>query len=399
MADSDREDAPAGAQPGRRRKREAGHSSKSKRRAERGSSSDGVSDDSDLGQDNWTMLGDVWPVEQRPEYLRVKKNVNRRDFGQLLQFEKLFRERRKLEGKSDAMFGDDEAPPSKKFKAGRDNRLTEFHEASFQRLPVATQAAYWNLVPRRREHVYRAIPLQQCGAENQVNEMAVIRMHDRRAPVTLKMFFAKNYSRRPVQSAEAVDGDWESPIKLRALQEALLNHAAVSRSLWPMDFTPDVIGRILVVNNWGGAAGSEAARTGLIATFFDWLMVENAASAAKGLPPADYRRAKEIWERAVESAGIGHGDRSNKTDGADGDGKDKKKTTRGGGGGGASVQAQPRVAGMFVCYKFNDSQGCQRTPQGQGCKLATGQVFVHACTAKKTDGSWCLGNHSRQQHK
>ena len=366
---------------------------KNKKKRRSPSSSDDNSSASDVEQDNWTMLADVWPVDQRPDYLRVRKNVNKRDFGQLLQFEKLFRERRKLEGKTDALFGDDGAPPTKKYKEGKDNRMTKFHDASFLRLPLAEPAAYWGSVPKRRDHVYRAIPLQHCGAENQVNEVAIIRMHDRRTPVTLKMFHGRNYSRRPLQSAEAVDGDWETPPKLRALQEAILNFTAVSQSLWPMDFTPVIVSRVLVMNNWGAAAGPDTARAALVAKFFDWLMVDNAANAAKGKPPADYRRAKEIWERAAKSAGPG--DRHHGR--ADNSSNDRKRPQRPAGS--APQTAQPQVGGLFVCYKFNEQSGCQRTKQGQGCRIATGQVFVHACSAVKADGTWCLAHHSKTQHK
>ncbi len=120
-------------QEGRKRHKRGNHA---RRRREAVSDSESVSEN-DCGQDNWTMLADVWPVEQRPDYLRVRSNVNKRDFGQLLQFEKLFRERRKIEGRADNLFGEDAAPPAKKFKAAKDDRMEKFHEASFLRLPLA----------------------------------------------------------------------------------------------------------------------------------------------------------------------------------------------------------------------------------------------------------------------
>ncbi len=92
-------------QEGRKRHKKGRHA---RRRREAVSNSESVSEN-DCGQDNWTMLADVWPVEQRPDYLRVRSNVNKRDFGQLLQFEKLFRERRKIEGRADNLFGEDAA--------------------------------------------------------------------------------------------------------------------------------------------------------------------------------------------------------------------------------------------------------------------------------------------------
>ena len=166
-----------------------------------------------------------------------------------------------------------------------------------------------------------------------------------------------------------------------------------------MDYTPDVIARVLVANSWGATAGHDAAKAIVIGKFFDWLMIENAASAAKKKPPADYRRAKEIWARALESAGpsqehASFQQRAGGSQGGHGQPKKQFQPQRPG-----IVRAQPQVGGLYVCYAFNDLAGCQRPKQGQGCRLTNGQVFIHACTARKANGEWCLANHSRQQHK
>ncbi len=132
-------------------------------------------------------------------------------------------------------------------------------------------------------------------------------------------------------------------------------------------------------------------------------MIENAASAAKKKPPADFRRAKEIWASALESVGhsqeaTGFQPRAANTHGGYGQPRrpNQPVATRPGPG---MVRPQPQIGGLFVCYAFNDQAGCQRPKQGQGCRMANGQVFVHACTARKANGEWCLNGHSRQQHK
>jgi hypothetical protein len=52
---------------------------------------------------------------------------------------------------------------------------------------------------------------------------------------------------------------------------------------------------------------------------------------------------------------------------------------------------------FFVCYRFNEKNGCDRQLQGQGCKGPKGQVFVHACTFVKQSGEYCLRYHIKLQ--
>lgn len=360
--------------------------------------------------DNWAMLADLWPEEQRPKYLQNREKVNRMTMGKLMQFQTLYHEREKWMGKGSQVFGADPKLPMKKFREQRDNREDKIHEASLLRLPVAEPEDYWSLVPLKREPIYRNIPLKHCGGENLVNELTIIRMHDRGIPVTLKMFHAANYAKRPSREGDAsLDGDWDAPEKLRTAQEAVVNYGAISRALWPMDYTPDVVLRVMVTNNWAAGAGqSDAARMSIVAKFFDTLMLENAAGALKRKAPADYRRAKEIYARALELHGI-VGDRREtlhaepreveNVPAPKGPGGPGSRPANKPGGWQGNKRPPPKVGSIFVCYRYNDPVGCNRQQQGQGCKGLKGQVFAHACAAIKQNGDYCLGGHSKQQHK
>jgi hypothetical protein len=161
--------------------------------------------------------------------------------------------------------------------------------------------------------------------------------------------------------------------------------------------------RVMVVNNWAaGATDTDAARMNIIARFFDTLMLENASGALKKKAPADYRRAREIYTRALELNGVvGERRESMKSGGKTGENGGVQK------GGkqvakqnpvGNTKRAPARVGSVFVCYKFNEN-GCPRQLQGQGCVTPGGQLFAHACNAVKMNGEYCLGNHSKSQHK
>ncbi len=254
------------------------------------------------------------------------------------------------------------------------------------------------------------MPLKHCGAENLVNELTIIRMHDRGIPVTLKMFHGANYAKRPGKDTDVgLDRDWDAPGKLMATQEPIVNYCAICRALWPMDYTPDVVLRVMVTSNWAANTGEpDATKMSIVAKFFDTLMLENAAGALKKKAPADYRRAREIYTRELELHGV-TGERR-ETGGGGAREPESGPTPRGSGQGGGRApnrpgggpgqkRPPPKMGSFFVCYRYNEKNGCDRQLQGQVCKGPNGQVFAHACTAVKQNGEYCLGNHTKQQHK
>ncbi len=137
-------------------------------------------------------------------------------------------------------------------------------------------ASFWRLVPLRREPVYRDVPLRHCNGNVVVNELTVVRMHDRSTPITLKMLMDSNFAKRPGKEAAALDSEWEAPTKLRAAQAAFFSYQAVLRALWPMDATPETLGQLLVKADWGGVHRTDAARAALVETLFNRVMIENA---------------------------------------------------------------------------------------------------------------------------
>jgi hypothetical protein len=379
--------------------------------------------------DNWTKLALLWPVEQRPPFLRHRATVNSHTMEELMAMEKLYRGQAWKMGKADRMFTKDTGLPMTRVKEGKDDRASRFHESSFFRLPIVEPEEYYDEVPVSREPIYRHIPLKHCGAENAVNELVVVRMHDRGTPVTLKMFHGKNYAKRPGAEAVTLDGGWEAPMKMRFIQEALNNHAVVSRSLWPMDQTPDVIQRVLIRNYWGGIGESDAMKATLITDFFGDLMTENASRATKRKEPADHRRAKELWAEVCEKHGVavggtsgvqakaaggsgggGGGGGGNGGGGNGGNGGKQKQQTKqwdgkgsAGGGGGRfqpsmSGRTAAKVGSVFVCHRYNEPLGCGRPKQGQGCRGWNGQVFAHNCNATKANGEYCLEVHPKKDH-
>lgn len=173
---SEEEATPVAKEKKKKRKKKAAKiasSSSSSSEASTGSSSDSEE------VDHWSMLQEVWAVENRPAMFRKKKVVRKMAWRELMEFRKEYLEECKASGKGGALFGADPALPVTKFKAGKDDRTGRIHPASLLRLPVVEPEEFWKLVPLRREPIFRSVPLQHCGGTVIVNELAIIRMHDR----------------------------------------------------------------------------------------------------------------------------------------------------------------------------------------------------------------------------
>ena len=366
-------------------------------------SSDSVSDSSSSGEDidNYDRLATIWKYEARPRFMQKRKIVNRMEWKEIMDTRREYREECRASGIGEATFMADATIPTKKYAACKDNRADKLHPASMLRLPILEPAEYWRGLPRRREPLYRDLPLNHCNGNIVINELAIVRLHDRGSPVTLRMFMDTNFAKRPGREVNSTEVEWEAPTKLRAAQSALFSYQAALRHLWPMDATPETICQTLVKADWGGSQRTDLARATMVELLFNRIMVENAARAAKGKPPADYRRAKEIWEDVVEaqpkpvptisSAQHGSGNNSGAHRGGRG-------ASRGGRFGQEGRQTAAKSGGLFVCHAYNDPIGCKRDKQGPGCKNVTGMVFAHCCNFKKPDGEYCLALHERHKH-
>ena len=94
------------------------------------------------GVDNWEMLLEMWPLDQRPAAFRRKRVVRSMKFSDLMECRRQYKEQARMEGKGDAMFGADTKLPVQKFAAAKDDRRERFHEASMLRLPIVDPVEY-----------------------------------------------------------------------------------------------------------------------------------------------------------------------------------------------------------------------------------------------------------------
>ncbi len=84
---------------------------KLKKREKKRKTSESSTDGEPMVVDNWTKLALLWPVEQRPPFLRHRATVNSHSMKELMAMEKLYRGQAWKMGKADRLFTKDSGLP------------------------------------------------------------------------------------------------------------------------------------------------------------------------------------------------------------------------------------------------------------------------------------------------
>ncbi len=258
-------------------------------------------------------------------------------------------------------------------------------------------------MPVKREEIYRHLKLDLYGAQGQVSEATIVRLHDRRVPVDLDMFTRAGLNRdlKSVEkTAEVVD--------TKHLQEAVANYSSVMQVLWPIDYSPAVINRVLVDARWGEVIMEEKLRTAVMRRFFSEVVRENCGRAVRGEAPMVYGEAREKWLQVLDNF-VPQADRISVLFGA----TRATNAASGGAGGKNGLQKQGKAGtgnskwrpnrpaatwnGVAVCYGYNSHTGCQRTKQGPSlCKDLKGNTYAHVGNWWDNGGNkYCLQAHAR----
>ena len=313
----------------------------------------------------WELLLPIWDIEDRPEAMQHVETVNAMSLDNVFAYKQHYEQQSKKEGKGDSTFGKDKKLPGKKYEEEEDNCLDKLHAVRFERGPMAEEDSYWARVPLKRKDTYRHLPLEQDGADGQVNENVITRAHDRSLPLRLRMFARSNFAKKGFSSGTETKepaSDWEAPKAVLCVQEALRNFSDVYRKLWPLDNTPGRLERVLIHYDYGSKLGGDLKdRCKLIEEFCDRVLRENSGRAVREKLPLTFRQAKERWKDCVEESGLA--DRQGQDKKSDWQKEDQKgrggqgNRGRGGwtdgrfaGGGGAVAMFQ----GNLVCYHYNN---------------------------------------------
>jgi hypothetical protein len=305
-----------------------------------------------------------------------------------------------------AVFGRDKKRRVKKYKAMRDNGEDKLHPARFERLPFSDPSAYWSEMPVKREEIYRHIKLNLYGAQGQVSEATIVRLHDRRVPVDLEMF-TRNSLAKELKGANRMT----EVVDTRHFQEAVANYTNIMQVLWPLDYGPAVINRVLIDARWGELIAEDKLRTAVVKRFFAEVVRENCGRAVRREVPLGYKEAKEKWTQILENY-VPQADRvsmlgskgnsaANGTSGlGPGSGGNKNSSQKNSGKSFSKLRPNRPIAmvqGMQVCYGYNDQKGCQRQMvRPNVCKDGKNNTFAHVCNWWDNGTSkYCLQAHPR----
>ena len=353
----------------------------------------------------WARLKDIWAMEARPEHMRHRRGIANMSLGEIIKYKEHFEKEAEKRGVGEAIFGRDQRLRSKQFPAQKDDGSSRLHPARWERLPMVEPKKYWKKVPKKREDIFRHLYLAHYGAEGLVNEATLVRLHDRQVPVELYMLHGANFTKLKVSQEDK--SDWAEPGEVRQLQVAVLNYATVMQILWPFDYGPLVIMRVLIESRWGEAGGgSEKSRIQLVSRFFNEIVKENSGRAVRGEPPVDFERARSKWSRLVgeNPLQVGGGAAPGAAESKQGQGGGARSFQRQGGGGKGSGNGGAQIPkGMHnnrpLCFGYNQNSGCGRKPgASDACKDHGGALFAHYCNYfDRNSGQHCLRQHPRVQ--
>jgi hypothetical protein len=224
---------------------------------------------------NWELLSDMWPLEARPVHLQKKRNTLGMTLDMLLRCKEQYEKEAEKKGLGSAVYGRDVKVRPKTFKKMTDDGRRKLHPARWERLPVVEPKKYWGQLPTKRDQIFQHIPLQHYGLDGQISELTVVRMHDRKVPVELEMLTREKIT------------------EVKHCMEAIVNYAVVCQTLWPTDYGPLVIMKVLTDSIWGEGSGlSEKQKVTAIKRTFDDVVRENSGRAVRKEVPLDYEKVR-----------------------------------------------------------------------------------------------------------
>ena len=361
----------------------------------------------------------MWPVSQRPPFLRVRATVNAYKIEDLLTLYKFSKETEK----TDKEDGDDSSlkegkQPTIKYKECEDDRQKKLAPASFVRLPIKKYRYWYKNVPVKRKPFVKPADLGFTGTENSVTDITLKRMHNRTNAMQIKHFFAGNLNvatkktevRQVTESGQvetSFDFAWTNPSNIHQLQEALITYACCLHPLYPTDPTGLILFRVLITYKWLMYV-AEGSRAKIIIAFIQDVLRQNASRAVNKEVVLSFDEQMKVMKALLTVNGIRPdipiGDIKSATAAAAPAGRSVDRSRPKGRSMDKRQAAFKTKAGttIGVCFGFNDSgsRPCTNPPFGDGCKRPDGQIFAHVCNVYlPAQDKHCLGKHPRKQHR
>lgn len=286
-------------------------------------------------------------------------------------------------------------------------------------MPICDRSNFWKRTPVERIEKYKALDLKSVGAECQVSEKAILKLHDRKEILQLKYFSSCNssVSRGPMVETKVKNGgvvstiadyNWSPISSLKNLQDSIINFGLVNQMLYPYDQTGYILLKLYNSFHWIPMC-PENRRIQLISDHFNMVSEANASRACRQEAPCDYDEVEKLFKKLLEN----HNLPSNPVSAAEWskfqtdqkssnwpkNAHQKPSTSQGFTGNSNASPIGP--GGKFICYDYNNRGTiCNRQKVKGGCKDRTGKEFAHICLFfNKATKNYCFANHSRVEHR
>ena len=316
----------------------------------------------------------------------------------------------------------DVKPTSISFESGSDNRNDTIHGASLLRTPICNPENYWHLMPKKRKHIFKAMPLKFIGGNNCIADKTIAAAHDRTVPQLLKHYLTENCSvaTRPKREFKTVndgvscsitDDWWDCPASLKSVQEAYNNFELLMWLLWPQDPTPHIMGRLMLRYKWLASATNDMnKRITVLTNFFNACLEDNASRAVNDETVMSYAEQEALLKDVMSRNGlrpelpVNEKRFAEETAVRPNQQPQRRQDTRPTNPTRAYNELKTQ-SGVLICSHFNSSRTCRNqpitTPAGdKGCKNAT-NTYAHVCNVyMKAKNGLCEGKtHGRTQHR
>lgn len=362
--------------------------------------------------------------------MRNRAWVDSQPLDTLLRFYEVYDRKRRDVSMTDS-YKIDKKPPVRDFEAGRDDCFELLHPARFQRMPLDEWSTFWPKVPVEHKDRYKNLNLKVVGADCQISDKTITKLHNRREILQLKFFYSGNsgVARGPLIETKVKDHgrigtmsdyNWASITTLHALQESIINYGLVTQQMWPYDQSGYMLLKLYSLYHWI-PVGSDTKRVSIIETHFNTIMELNAQRACRSDSPCDFDTMERSLKRLLESKNYP----STPAQLVNSSGEDNKQGYSGGGNGGGNGgtnkgdkgfsrnkkdsgrdnngKRTPPVSptGQQICYDFNNiNKKCSRPKVFGGCRDNQGKEYQHICLYfDKNNNKYCFKAHSRQDHR
>ncbi len=348
-------------------------------------------------------------------HLRDKKWINSTPLDTILRFYEIYEKKQKDLSSNDSM-REDKKPRTIMFEAGEDNYFDSLHPARFLRFPLCNLEDIWKKVPVEIMEKYRNLDLASVGADCQLSEKTIARMHSRREILQLRYFYSGNagVSRGPMVETKVKDGkslgtiadfNWSNISNIKSLQDSIINYGLTKQMLFPYDQTGYLFMKLYNHYNWLQGAGNDLRRINLMQEHFNFVMEANASRASKKQSPFNYDEMEKSIKKMLDNKGLPNSPTALLEKSTDIGNQKKvvnsqKSSSSSAFGPNKNKFSSPQSKSRFICYDFNNQgKGCTRSKSAGGCKDANGKEYAHNCLfydmVKK---QYCYGPHSKQNH-